>query len=215
MNETNYKPSYVLPLSIVMAGIIIAGGIYIDGDGKIISSKVKMASATIIDGGFLLPLEYEEKILEKMVSLGVIDPAKMSRVTELNLLWAFGLANKNRVLEEGPMMDQRYGGPHRMASVGGWSVARGNAMDHYSMHSLLPLSTDEQELVERVSKSVFRPCCKNSAYFPDCNHGMAMLAFLEILATQGAEEETLKTAADNANSDWFEPREREKGNCST
>lgn len=214
MNETSYKSNYLLSLSIVIAGIIIAGGVYIDGDGKIISSKVKIASATIIDGGFLLPLGYEEKILEKMVSLGVIDPAKMSRVTELNLLWALGLANKNRVLEEGPMMDPRYGGPHRMASVGGWTVAQGSAIDHYSMHSLLILSDDEQELVEKVSKSVFRPCCNNSAYFPDCNHGMAMLALLEILATQGAGEEMLKATADKANSDWFEPREREKGSCS-
>ena len=41
----------------------------------------------------------------------------------LNLLWALGLGNKNEILENGPMMDPRYGGADNFASTGGWTLA--------------------------------------------------------------------------------------------
>jgi len=121
----------------------------------------------------------------------------------LNLLWALGLSNKNEVLETGPMMDPRYGGAERFASTGGWTLAKGKAMDHYSQHSFLTLTPEQQALVERVSQNIYRPCCDNSTYFPDCNHGMAMLGLLELLASQGASESQMYTAALEMNSFWF------------
>src|SRR3989344_2194479 len=51
----------------------------------------------------------------------------------LNMLWALGLGNKNSILENGPMMDPRYGGAGNFASTGGWTLAQGSAMNHYSM----------------------------------------------------------------------------------
>src|SRR3989344_1407100 len=96
----------------------------------------------------------------------------------LNMLWAFGLANKNPILEQGPMMDPRYGGAGRFASTGGWTLAQGNAMDHYYAHQFVTLTGEQQLLVERVSKNIYRPCCDNPTYFPDCNHGMAVLGLL-------------------------------------
>jgi hypothetical protein len=121
----------------------------------------------------------------------------------LNFLWALGLGNKNQVLEQGSMMDPRYGGAGNFASTGGWTLAVGSAMDHYSMHSLIALTPEEQALVEKVSKNIYRPCCDNSAYFPDCNHGMAMLGFLELLASQGTGEEEMYKAALALNMYWF------------
>lgn len=121
----------------------------------------------------------------------------------LNVLWAFGLANTNPILEEGPMRDARYGGAGNFASTGGWGLAKGNAMDHYGKHPLVVLTGDQQLLVERASKNIFRPCCGNPAHFPDCNHGMAMLGALQILAAQGANEETLYRAALKLNAMWF------------
>src|SRR3989344_2314133 len=59
--------------------------------------------------------------------------------TILNLLWAFGLSNKNPILENGPMIDPKYGGAGGFASTGGWSLANGDAMDHYSMHEFVVL----------------------------------------------------------------------------
>ncbi len=121
----------------------------------------------------------------------------------LNLTWAFGLSNKNPILEEGPMMDPRYGGAGGFASTGGWSIARGSAMDHYSKYKFAILTREEQALVEKVSKNIYRPCCGNSTYFPDCNHGMAMLGLLELLASNGATEEEMYDIALSVNSYWF------------
>ena len=57
--------------------------------------------------------------------------------------------------------------------------------------------------MERVSKNIYRPCCGNSVYFPDCNHGMAMLGLLELMAAQGTSEEEMYKAALQVNSYWF------------
>lgn len=121
----------------------------------------------------------------------------------LNFLWAFGLGNKNKVLEEGPMVDPKYKGAGNFASTGGWTLAQGEAMDHYSKHTFITLSDEQQDLVERVSKNIFRPCCGNSTYFPDCNHGMAMLGLLEIMASQGVGEEEMYRSALAVNAYWF------------
>lgn len=121
----------------------------------------------------------------------------------LNLLWAFGLGNKNRILEEGPMQDKRYGSAGRFASTGGWTLAKGNVMDHYSRHRFLLLNHEQQSLVELVARNIYRPCCGNSTYFPDCNHGMAMLGLLELLAAQGASEEQMYKTALRVNAYWF------------
>lgn len=123
--------------------------------------------------------------------------------TLLNLLWALGLGNKNPILEEGPMTDPRYGGAGNFASTGGWTLAKGGAMDHYSKHRFLELNEQQQESVERVARSIYRPCCGNSTYFPDCNHGMAMMGLLELMAVQGANEEEMYKAALQVNSYWF------------
>lgn len=123
--------------------------------------------------------------------------------TILNLLWAFGLSNKNPILENGPMQDPKYGGAGRFASTGGWSLASGNVMNHYSQHSFVTLTAKQQALVEDVSKNIYRPCCNNPTSFPDCNHGMAMLGLLELMASQGASETEMYSAALQANSYWF------------
>lgn len=121
----------------------------------------------------------------------------------LNLLWGFGLGNKNEVLEKGPMMDPQYGGAGRFASTGGWTIAKGDPMSHYNQHGFLKLTDGQQRSVENVSKNIYRPCCGNSTYFPDCNHGMAMLALLELMAFQGASEDEMYKTALAVNSYWF------------
>lgn len=121
----------------------------------------------------------------------------------LNLLWALGLANKNVILEKGPMTDKQYGGAGNFAATGGWTLAAGKPMNHYSKHSMIPLTPEQQALVERTSQNIYRPCCGNSTYFPDCNHGMAMLALLELMASQGVSETDMYKAALAVNAYWF------------
>lgn len=203
--ETKNNP-LVLPAAIVVAGLMLAGAVLYKDENSPLqmqTSNTQNAKATLVDGGRILPLDAEEKMLATLVANGSIDPSKLSQVTELNLLWAYGLANKNQVLESGPIMDPRYGGPTNMASVGGWTVTAGPVMDHYGKHALAILTTDEQALVEKIAKGIYRPCCNNSTYFPDCNHGMAMLGLLEYLASQGVTEGEMWNAAITANMSWF------------
>jgi len=121
----------------------------------------------------------------------------------LNVFWGLGLSNKNPILEKGPMQDVQYGGAGSFASTGGWTLGVGDAMNHYSMHNFIPLTDEQQILVEAVSQNIYRPCCGNSTYFPDCNHGMAMLGFLELMASQNATEKEMYDAALALNSYWF------------
>ncbi|PIR44478.1 MAG: hypothetical protein COV10_04460 [Candidatus Vogelbacteria bacterium CG10_big_fil_rev_8_21_14_0_10_51_16] len=121
----------------------------------------------------------------------------------LNLLWAVGLGNAHEALAEGSMQDERYGGAGNFASTGGWTLARGDTMQHYGAHRMIPLTPEEAERVTRVSQDIYRPCCNNATHFPDCNHGMAMLGLMELMASKGATDEELYQAALSANSLWF------------
>ncbi len=154
--------------------------------------RTKMVEAGVIDEGkFKIP--YDKDIIITKENSGMM----------LNMLWAFGLGNKNPILENGPMMDSRYGGVSNFASTGGWDLSRGNSMMHYNMHSFITLTFEQQVLVERVAKNIYRPCCDNPTYFPDCNHGMAMLGLLELMASQRASETDMYKTALEVNILWF------------
>ena len=146
--------------------------------------------------------EADQKLLSGSNNRNLVITQENSGVM-LNLLWAFGLGNKNPILENGPMVDSRYGGAGNFASTGGWTLAKGNVMDHYNRHSFVTLTEEQQALVERVAKNIYRPCCNNSTYFPDCNHGMAMLGLLELMASQGVSEQDMYKVALQVNTLWF------------
>ena len=145
--------------------------------------------------------EYENLLLGK--NNGKLKITSENSGYILNLFWALGLANKNSILENGPMVDPKYGGTGNFASTGGWTIAKGKPMDHYSKHKFLNLTTEQQTLVEKISRGIYRPCCGNSVYFPDCNHGMAMLGLLELMASQGVSERDMWRTALIVNSYWF------------
>lgn len=171
---------------------------------------MKMASVGVIDkekfellyagrGG----LPEEEKNLLEDAQGGYIKITERNAGFFLNLFWALGLGAKNAILEAGPMADPKYGGAKNFASTGGWTLAKGSAMDHYSRHPFIVLTPKQQALVERVSKNIYRPCCSNPTHFPDCNHGMAMLGLLELMASQGVPEEEMYKTAFRVNAYWF------------
>ena len=144
----------------------------------------------------------DAKLLDSADNTSIRITSKNSNLI-LNLLWAFGLANKNSALDAGPMVDKQYGGAGNFASTGGWTLAKGSAMTYYSKYRLVPLTAEQDELVTRVAKNIYRPCCDNSTYFPDCNHGMAMLGLLELMAAQGISESDMYKYALAVNSYWF------------
>lgn len=148
-------------------------------------------------------LDAEEKKLLEGVGNEQVVINKDNAGFLLNLFWALGLGSKNDILENGPMMSPQYGGAENFASTGGWTLARGDAMEHYSRHPLIVLTPVEQELVEEVSKNIYRPCCNNPTFFPDCNHGMAMLGLLELMASQGVSEEGMYKVALQVSAYWF------------
>lgn len=121
----------------------------------------------------------------------------------LNFFWALGLTNQNRILTEGPMMQ---GGIEKIgdfASTGGWTLGTKPATELFASAQLITLTKEQQLAVEEVAGMVYRPCCNGPTLFPDCNHGMAMLGMLELLASQGATTTQMLEAAKYLNSFWY------------
>jgi len=121
----------------------------------------------------------------------------------LNFFWAAGLTNQNRILTEGQMMQ---GGPAQIgnfASTAGWTIGRKSPTELYASTPLIALTTEQQIRLEEVAANVYRPCCDNPTHFPDCNHGMAMLGLLELMASQGATTDDMLATAKYANAFWY------------
>lgn len=168
---------------------------------------IQMAEAGVIDASRMIEMyqarggaAQAEELLTTVVSQPIIMTDENAPLL-LNMLWAFGLANKNAILEAGPMA--QYGETGSLASTGGWTLAVDNPMDHYSRHAFVSLTSAQQEMVERMAKGIYRPCCGNSTHFPDCNHGMAMLGLLELMAARGMSEEEMYKVALEVNTYWF------------
>lgn len=170
----------------------------------------KMVSVGVIDYEKFVSLydpassarnEAERLLAETDIGEVVISEANANVL--LNLLWGLGLGNRNPLLASGPMADPRYGGVGNFASTGGWTLSSGSAMNHYSMHPFVTLSPETQIIVERAARNIYRPCCDNSTLMPDCNHGMAMLGLLELMAAKGVSESEMYRAALAVNTFWF------------
>lgn len=160
---------------------------------------------------------------KKMLKDGVIDEEKLAKAVGekylgnlssnkielslenahfwLDVLWGLGLANKNKILEEGDM--QKNGDPANFASTGGYTLGKLQAMDYYSKFSYLTFSEKQQQLVREIAGNIYRPCCGNSTAFPDCNHGMAMLGLIELMVSQNFSKQEIYDTALIFNTLWF------------
>ena len=149
-----------------------------------------------------LTLEQEDALLK-----GSNDQVKITRDNSyflLNFFWAVGLANKSKILDEGNMMKYNgIQGAGNFASTGGWTLAKGDARNYYSKLALIPLTTEQEERVDLVASNIFRPCCNNSTAFPDCNHGMALLGVMQLMASTDATENQMYEAGKYFNAFWF------------
>ncbi len=121
----------------------------------------------------------------------------------LNFLWAFGLTNRNAVLTDGRMMQGGKEAVGQFASTGGWTIGAKPATELYASTPIVTLTSEQQRRLEEVASSVYRPCCDNPTHFPDCNHGMAMLGMLELMASQDASTDEMFAAAKYINAFWF------------
>jgi len=121
----------------------------------------------------------------------------------LNFFWAVGLVNENSILTQGPLAQYAQGRIDGFASTGGWTLGSKPVTELFASMRLIELTPGQQDRVEEVASAVYRPCCDNPTLFPDCNHGMAMLGLLELMASQDASVDDMWTAAKYVNAYWF------------
>ncbi len=121
----------------------------------------------------------------------------------LNFFWAVGLVNENPILTKGAITQYGKGQIDSFASTGGWTLGTKSVKDLFASTELISLTPEQQARLEEVSSAVYRPCCDNPTIFPDCNHGMAMLGLLELMASQNVSIDEMFTAAKYVNAYWF------------
>jgi len=188
-----------------------------------------LPSKVLPEEGFELPITWGD-LGPRMIAMGVIDKDKFIEATKptdeekkiliegtdeklkidtnksrfvVNMLWAAGLAQRSVVYTEGPMGKEYKKDIGNFSSTGGWNLARGLAVNHLGQHNLVDLSSDQEKRVAEIAKNVYRPCCGNSTYFPDCNHGMAALFAIEAMVAQNLSDEEIYKNVLKLNSFWF------------
>lgn len=121
-----------------------------------------------------------------------------------NVLWSLGLTQESKVLTTGPMKQREAEIPlNNYASTGGWTLGSKPAVELYNSTRLISLAVEQDAMIYRIAENIYRPCCGNHTAYPDCNHGMAVLGLLELMASQDASEAALYQAAFAFNSYAF------------
>ena len=194
-------------------------------------SVESLADAVIPASGYTVNIKWGD-IGKKLVASGAIDLAKFQEnykdpqyqellkyltadqdqgitITQqnsyfwINTLWALGLVQKSDVLDKGVMGTQYKKEVGNFASTGGWTLGAKPATKLYSSAQIIPLTSEQNQMVTKIAENIYRPCCGNSTAFPDCNHGMAMLALIELMVSQGYSETEIYQAGLAFNSYWF------------
>jgi hypothetical protein len=191
-DQVNPKDGYALPVSYGKLGPQLMDAGVIDSDAY---QNVMTTSGDPITS-------HQMEILTKGSDEKIVITGENAHFL-LNFFWAVGLANKNLILTEGPMVQYSKGQIDGFASTGGWTLAKKPITELYASMELIPLTPEQQARVEEVASAVYRPCCDNHTLFPDCNHGMAMLGLLELMASQNASMDEMFKAAKYVNAYWF------------
>ncbi|MGE3738365.1 MAG: hypothetical protein AB7I59_02540 [Geminicoccaceae bacterium] len=119
----------------------------------------------------------------------------------VNILWPLGLANHLNANDASPLNGPSLG---TFASTGGWSLGKAaSGGEYFNKLPIVEITPEQEALAAKVAKSTYRPCCDNSTFFQDCNHGSALLGMLELGAAQGLSEDELFREALAFNSFWF------------
>lgn len=144
----------------------------------------------------------QEKILTEASHEKIMINATNSQFV-VDVLWALGLAQKSIVYSDGPLGKEYLNEQGSFASTGGWTLARGDATQYLNTLDLIPLTAEQQIKVGDIAKNVYRPCCGNPTWFPDCNHGMAALAVIELLVSANIPDAEIYRYVLGFNSFWF------------
>jgi len=119
----------------------------------------------------------------------------------INLLWPIGLSNYMSTNKNSPVNGTSL---FNFASTGGWNLGKEqNGGAYFNKFEIVPLTPEQEALVTKIAQNTYRPCCNNSTFFQDCNHGSALLGVLQLGAATGLDEEELYKEALAFNSFWF------------
>jgi len=119
----------------------------------------------------------------------------------VNLLWPVGLATHMAANADSPLNGDSL---YNFASTGGWTLGReDNGGAYFDKFPIVDLTDEQAARVVAIAKSAYRPCCNNSTFFQDCNHGSALLGVLQLGAAQGLNDDELYREALAFNSFWF------------
>lgn len=120
----------------------------------------------------------------------------------VNLLWPIGLSNYMESNKKSPMINGN--NVFNFASTGGWNLGKEkNGGSYFNKLNIVTLTPAQEALVTKIAQNTYRPCCNNSTFFQDCNHGSALLGLLQLGASQGLSEDELYREALAFNSFWF------------
>lgn len=124
----------------------------------------------------------------------------------VNILWPIGLSNKMAINRRSPIVGKDIG---NLASTAGWQLGKAkNGASYFNRYELIPLTREQQQRVWRIATSTYRPCCDNSTFFQDCNHGSAALAVIQLGVAQGLSDDEIYRTLLAFNSYWFGPRNK-------
>ena len=119
----------------------------------------------------------------------------------VNLLWPVGLSNYMSSNKDSPVNGKSL---FNFASTGGWNLGKEeNGGAYFNKFKIVELTSEQEALVTKIAQNTYRPCCNNSTFFQDCNHGSALLGLLQLGAAQGFSEDELYREALAFNSFWF------------
>lgn len=169
----------------------------------------QLLDSGVIDLAKFKELFKDDPKMEKYMQVFLNTSKEHMRIDErnsrfmVNTLWAVGLVNKSVLLDEGDMQTKGSSDPMKYASTGGWDLGSRPTSELYSSTPLVTLSPDSAKLVKKIAESVYRPCCDNPTSFPDCNHGMAALGYIELAVKQGVSEKQIYKDLLVLNSFWF------------
>lgn len=167
--------------------------------------------------------------LQKLIAAGALDPGKLRSLSNglpnwverllaapstepivftpgkapylVQLLWPLGLSNKANFNRSSVLNTVSI---PSFASTGGWTLGREpNGYVYFNKVDAVPMTNGQEALVLEVAKNSFRPCCDNSTFFQDCNHGSALLGLIELAVAQERAPGAIYRIALAANSYWF------------
>ena len=119
----------------------------------------------------------------------------------VNLLWPIGLSNYMSTNKESPVNGKSL---YKFASTGGWNIGKEkNGGAYFNKFNIIALTPEQEARVTEIAQNTYRPCCDNSTFFQDCNHGSALLGLFQLGVSQGLTEDELYKEALAFNSFWF------------